>query len=183
MQYDDLQYIKDLKENGKYPKIHDNIFSLHKYVPVDNVLDLGCCHGLLSHRLGQVYKEVVGIEPSKKYCENLQMKENVHYYNFELNKKNILLFNKVLKKHNIQGIFCRRVLSEVYTTGGDELIKLLKDRLIKNNVNYIALEGRVDMKNAVHPIKNTEKEIEYFIDYYEVIGEKDKAVVMKRKGV
>lgn len=183
MMYDDLEYIKDLRENGKYPKIHDNIFSLNKYVPVDNVLDLGCCHGLLSHRLGQVYKEVVGIEPNKRYCENLQYKENVHYYNFRLDKKNIRLFNKVLQKHNIQGIFCRRVLSEVYTTGGMELINLLKDRLMKNNINYIALEGRMEVSNATHPIKNTEKEIEFFEEDYEVIGEKGKAVVMKRKGV
>lgn len=182
MTFDDLEYIRDLKEKGQYPKIHDDIFELHEHVPVNNVVDMGCCHGLLSHRLGQVYDHVVGIEPSKRYCKNLQLKDNVTYYNLQLNKQTIITFDKILKKHNIGGIFCRRVISEIYTTGGEELIQSLKNCLISNNVNYIALEGRIETKNSVNPINNTEKEINLFNDEYKVIATKHRAVVMKKRG-
>ena len=65
--YDDLQRLEDF-EKGIYPKIHDDIFKLVSETEGHSVLDVGCCYGLLSHRLSKSF-DVVGIEQNKGYCE------------------------------------------------------------------------------------------------------------------
>lgn len=179
--YDSLEYIVDLKKKGQYPKIHDDIFSLHKYIKATNVLDVGCCHGLLSHRLGTVYNSVVGIEPSKKYCKNLVPKENVTYYNFKVTNDSIFKLYSLLKKHNIDGVFCRRVVSEIYSTGGSKLVKSFVGCLVDADVKYVALEGRIKFKNSTHPLSDYKKEMAFFLNDYELIGQKNNAVALRLK--
>lgn len=177
--YDDLEYIDNLLEDGEYPKIHDDIFSLHEFVDASNVLDVGCCHGLLSHRLGTVYDNVVGIEPSEEYCEHLVYKDNVTYYNFEVNDENLWMLSLILMKHDIDGVFCRRVISEIYTTGGEELVDSFVNCLVNCGVKYVALEGRIKFSNSTHPLDDYKKEMAFFLDDYELIGQENNAVALR----
>lgn len=177
--YDDLEYVDDLIENGQYPSIHDDIFALHELVGATNVLDVGCCHGLLSHRLGTVYDNVVGIEPSEEYCENLVHKDNVTYYNFEICDENLFMLYVILRKHDIDGVFCRRVISEIYSTGGEELVEDFVNCLVECGVEYVALEGRVKFSNSTHPLDCSDKEVAFFLDDYEEIGRVDEAVALR----
>lgn len=170
MAYDNLDYIKNYNKTGTYPRIHNNIFSQVKYVPVDNVLDLGCSIGILTHRLGNEYKTVVGIEPNRKSLENAIFRDNVTFYNFEINKNKLKLLKKVIEKHNIQGIFARRVISEIYTTGGEELLYELSDLFKECGIKYLVIEGRIDTKRATHYLNNVDKEIRYFINNYKLIN-------------
>lgn len=170
MAYDNLEYIKTYNKTGKYPRIHNNIFSQTKYVPVNNVLDLGCSIGILSHRLGNVYENVVGIEPNRKSLENAIFRDNVTFYNFEINDSKLKLLEKIIIKHNIEGVFARKVMSEIYTTGGEELLYKLSDLFKKCNVKYLVIEGRIDIKRATHYLNNVDKEIRYFINNYRLIN-------------
>lgn len=170
MAYDNLEYIKTYKKTGVYPRIHNNIFSQTEYVPVKNVLDLGCSIGILTHRLGNVYDNVVGIEPNRKSLENAIFKDNVTFYNFEVNKDKLKLLKKVIEKHNIEAVFARRVISEIYTTGGEELLYELSDLFKECEIKYLVIEGRIDTKRATHYLNNVDKEIRYFINNYKLIN-------------
>ena len=56
--FDDDKYLKQFKEDQIYPKIHDDIFYLASNTEGNNVLDIGCCYGLLSHRLSKKLKQM-----------------------------------------------------------------------------------------------------------------------------
>lgn len=170
MKYDSLEYIDNLKNKGQYPRIHNDIFKLHELVKVDNVLDVGCCYGLLTHRLSNVYKECVGIEQNSNYAKLFLFKDNIHYYNFKINKESIMLFNSIIKKHNIEAVYCRRVIPELYDTGGFELLHYFKQVLIQNNVKYLVIEGRIKFKKAKHKFKTCYDEFAFFEDKYDVIA-------------
>lgn len=181
MKYDSLEHIDNLKKKGVYPKIHNDIFKLHQLVPVDNVLDVGCCYGLLSHRLSQVYDNVVGIEANSRYAEHFIFKDNIRYYNFEINKKNIGLLDHIIKKHNIQAVYCRRVIPSIYDTGGLELVQMFKDTLIRNNIEYLITEGMFKFKHNKNYFKTCYEEFAFFGDEYEVIQQYNNCGVLKLK--
>lgn len=181
MSYDSVEYLNNFKKTKEYPKIHNDIFKLHTLVKVDNVLDLGCCYGLLTYRLAEVYKNVIGIESNKKYAKYFIKKENIHYYNFKIDMGHIFSFNKILKDNNIQAVYCRRFIPLLYEQGGFELLHYFKECLYQNNVKFIIIEGRFEFPGSKHIFKNCDNECEYFIDKYELICRWRNSGVLKLK--
>ena len=166
MRFDDDKYIQDVINYNKYPKIHDDIFYLSKYVDAENVLDLGCCTGLLSHRLSSVYKNVVGVEANNRFIQKTIKKDNIKYINLKICKDNLCNFENILTENNIEAVYARRVIPELHETGGIELVNNICDIFYKHKVKYIILEGRKPTKNAKNPLNILDKELQCFSKYY-----------------
>ena len=180
MGFADDQFVEEYKRYHKYPKIHDDIYSMHKYVDCKNIMDLGCCTGLLTTHLAETYPKVIGIEPNKNYLKKAPQPDNVTYYNFPITPKTLGLLDKVIKQHNIDTIFGRRVMPEIYNYGGDKLINSLNTLFYRNNIQHLILEGRIESKNSTHNLSNIKKEITYFTNYEPIKTQKN-CVILKRK--
>lgn len=166
MRFDDVEYITHYHKTGEYPKIHDDIFSMDKYVPVGNVMDLGCCTGLLSNRLAAKHNLVVGIEANKKYLDNAVQKSNVHYYNTKITQETLSDIEKLVKKHKINVVYARRVLPEICDAGGVTLVQDLLRMFRENGVEYIVIEGRKCNSKSTHILKSVEQEKLLFSGLY-----------------
>ena len=181
MRFDDDEYLKQYYQLNIYPKIHDDIFELHKYVPVENVIDLGCCTGLLSRRLADKYKMVVGIEINKRYLDKAVKAPNIMYFNYGIEKDTLVKLNETIKKYGIRAIFARRVIPEIYETGGFKLVHDFIDTVFKAGVEYIAIEGRKSTRNAVNPLYSIDKEGVVFDRKYDCVMQYKNCRLLKRK--
>lgn len=169
MRFDDLEYVKQYNQNGKFPKIHDDIASLDKYIPEGVVLDLGCCTGLLSCRLAQKHRAVIGIEPNKHYLENAVRKENVHYVNMKICEETMQRLKEIVREHNITCVYARRVLPEICDAGGTKLVRSMIAMFKECGVKYIVVEGRKCNSKSTHLLKSIEREKEMLSGFYDNI--------------
>lgn len=180
MRFDSEEYLKDFYSNGRYPKIHDDIFSLDSYVRGLNVIDLGCCTGLLSRRLAESHPLVVGIEANRKYLAKAVKHENIRYVNLKINFDTLRDLEKIILRYNIKCVFARRVFPELWETGGNELVDRVKTLFYRYGVEYIVLEGRKSNSNAVNPLRNANTEAFWLESEYKTIETYKNCVVMKR---
>lgn len=186
MKYDDVQYLKDYYEQRKFPRIHDDIYSMAEYCDKDcNVLDLGCCFGLLSVRLSSVFNKVVGIESSRRYLQSAIEKDNVIYYLLKVDFSTIDRIKEILLDNDIKIVFARRVFPEIVETNGIELLDALIDAFAECGVHTIVLEGRVRFKNAVNLLPSVDEEIVALGRRYELVNKyKDCALLrIKDEGI
>lgn len=181
MRYNDEEYLRQFYEYGKYPKIHDEIFNLSKYVPAVSVMDLGCCYGLLSHRLSSVYKTVIGIESEKKYLDKSVAGDNIVYVNMKICDSTLGDIAKIIEQYRVTGIFARRVIPEIYETGGFELCSQLIQTFYRTGIEYIAIEGRKSTRRAVNPLKSITEESNIFSEKYTPIERQANCEVLKRR--
>ena len=168
MRYDDLDYCVGLINKGQYPKIHDDIFTLARFIDATTVIDLGCCHGLLSHRLGTVYNRVIGIEASTKYLENVIPRDNVIYVQLRIDTDTLPNLKRIIIENGVGAIFARRVVPEIWETGGDALCAEFAKTLYESGIRQIALEGRKPTKNPRNRLHSADKECEVFAGMYRV---------------
>lgn len=166
MRFDDLQYVNEYNQNGKFPKIHDDIASLDEYVPAGVVLDLGCCTGLLSCRLAQKHKTVIGIEPNKQYLAHAVHKDNVNYVNMKICEETMQQLKEIITKYNVTCVYARRVLPEICDAGGIKLVRGMISLFNECGVKHIVIEGRKCSKNSTHVLKSIEREKEMFSGLY-----------------
>lgn len=183
MRFDDDDYLKQFYEKREYPKIHDDIFSMSEYVPARNVIDLGCCTGLLSHRLACKYNSVVGIEPSEKYLAKAIQKDNITYVNMAILEETLPELKQIIKTYDIQAVFARRVVPEIYESGGMDLVKKFIATLYDAGVQYVVLEGRKSNKNAVNPLHSIAEEARIFDRWYLCSMNYKNCQILKRKEV
>ena len=168
MRYDDIEYCIELIKKKRYPKIHDDIFSLAKRINASCVVDLGCCHGLLSCRLADAFTHVIGIEPSETYLKNTVKKANVEYVHMKIEMDALDELRKVLTQKNVEAVFARRVIPEIWETGGMALCEALAKTFYSCGVKYVALEGRKKCKHPVNLLYNADRECEVFDKMYHV---------------
>ena len=181
MRFDDDGYLKQYYQSHVYPKIHDDIFELHRYIPVKNVIDLGCCTGLLSRRLADKYDFVLGIEINKKYLDKAVKAHNIKYLNFGIQNDTLIDLNDAIKKYGIRAIFARRVIPEIYETGGFKLVNDFIDTVFKAGIEYIAIEGRKSTRNAVNPLYSIGQEGVVFDKKYDCVYQYKNCRLLKRK--
>lgn len=181
LRYNSDEHIINFKKTGQYPKIHDDIIKLGSEVPSKVVMDLGCSIGLLSHRLSNTNDLVLAIEPSREALAKTIPKENIRYYNFKIQQNTLKDIALLIRKYNVDTIYARRVISEIYTTGGYSLVYALSDVFYKANIKHIILEGRVESSRSVHKIKNTDKEIELFSKNFKVYKRYKNCAILIRK--
>ena len=180
MRFDDLDYCVSLISEGKYPKIHDDIFLMTKYVKASTVIDLGCCHGLLSHRLGTVYNKVIGVESSDKYLRNAIKRSNVEYKMMKIEMSTLDEMRRIIIQNGVQAVFARRVIPEIWETGGDALCEKFAQTLYDSGVQYIVLEGRKATKNPRNKLHNADKECAVFLGKYRTTEQYKDCRVLER---
>lgn len=180
MRFDDDKYVDNFMNYGEYPKIHDDIYYLDKYVKGLPVLDIGCCKGLLSVRLAQSHDVVVGIESNSSYFNKAIHHDNVKYYHIKIDLDTLTDVAGVIKEHGIKCVFARRVFPEIYETGGLELVHTLSNVLHENGVEYIVLEGRKPSKNAKNKLYSIEREIAALDNRYDCVKRYKNCALLER---
>lgn len=183
MRFDDDGYIEQFKSTGRYPKIHDDIFSMSEFVPANVVIDLGCCTGLLSHRLSKKYRLVVGVEPSHKYIEKAIQKDNIKYVNMGITEETLSSFKQLIKEFGVDAIFARRVIPEIFETGGFQLCSDFIKTIYDAGVKYIVIEGRKSNRNAKNPLHSIAEEAKIFDRWYVCVKTYNNCQILKRKDV
>lgn len=175
--YDDYKYLEEFK-SGNYPKIHDDIFHLACLTPAKNVLDLGCCYGLLSDRLSKHFSKVVGVEGNKHYCERA-IYDNI--INLRIQESSLEQLKTIITDNNVDMVIGRRVLPELYDTGGESLLMKLSNLFYDCNVKYLVIEGRIESKKSVNRLKSIDEEIKIMSDYYSLEERYKRCARLKRK--
>lgn len=179
MRFDSDEYLERYYRLGEYPRIHDDIYCLDGYVRGLNVLDIGCCYGLLSARLADTHGVVVGIEPNAKYLSKAIRRDNIHYVRLAVTEDTLPELAKILRKYDIQAAYMRRVIPEIWETGGYALVNGLIGTLAINNVGRIVIEGRKTTRNHVNPLYKVDKEIEVCGKYYGEIARLKNCAVLE----
>lgn len=181
MSFYDKEYVDNYYAKHEFPKIHDDIYSLHEKIKCNNILDLGCCTGLLACRLSEKYGNVVGVEPNLNYLNNAIVNDKITYYNLEINHNTLPQFEQILQKHKIDTIYARRVFPEITDTGGTSLVREVGNVLYKNGVENIVMEGRIERKNSQNKLSNLNKEVEALSDNYKPVHKYKRCAVLQRK--
>lgn len=181
MRFDDDEYLKNFYERGIYPKIHDDIFSLDRFVVGTNVIDLGCCTGLLARRLVPTHGKIIGIECNENYLSKAVRHEKIKYVNLKIEANKLGELADLIQRNNIECIYARRVIPEIYETGGFELVSALAETLFNSCIRYLVIEGRKSNRNAVNPLFNLEKELTAMSKYYYVTERAGNCAVLKRR--
>lgn len=140
MRFDSYSHVLQHKMTGAYPAIHDDIFALiEKNVKGNtdnqagevNILDIGCCHGLLSVRIAEQipFASVYGIDADNRYIKNaiteraskqvpncVETIPNVKYQQFTLDgsEESLGNFAYLLKEQHVQYVVARRVFPEIW---------------------------------------------------------------------
>lgn len=180
MRFDDIAYVSEFLRFGKYPAIHEPIFAMDKYLPVGNVLDVGCCTGLLSHRLATRHNLVLGIEPNGRYLENAVKKSNVVYLKQAISIEELPNIRNAIQKYRINIAYCRRVFPEIYDTGGMNLVREFIRTLAECGVKYVVLEGRKYSIKSVHKLCRIDLEVKCFEGFYkEIMRNADCSLLMQ----
>lgn len=169
MKFDDDNYVSEFLRNGTYPKIHDDIFYLASQVRGHNVLDLGCCKGLLSKRLSAINPLVVGIDASKAYIDKAVKGDNIKYVNTKVTEDTLPAIKGIIQEHGITVLVARRVIPELCETGGMQLCTKFAKLLQECGVEHIVLEGRKKCANPTNPLSSIDMELKVFEPYYNVI--------------
>ncbi|WP_416565068.1 hypothetical protein [Nocardia testacea] len=118
--YDSAEHLYDWQRNGRFPKIHDDIYNLvrSEVGPEDGaVLDLGSSTGLLTRRLEQAGFDVVGIEADANAIEAGRTAGtyagSVPVRHWMLTPNQLPEFGIFLRSARIKTVVARRVLPEL----------------------------------------------------------------------
>lgn len=179
MRYNDKKHIENYIKFGTFPKIHDDIFYIGKMLESMNVIDLGCSIGMLSVRLSEQHKKVIGIEADNNALDIAIEKDNVKYINGKITKDTLKKLEDIIIDNEVRCIYARRVFPELFDTGGIELLDELKTLLSRCGVEYIVTEGRLKTRNSKHDFSDINDEIIFFIDTYKVVKRYKSCAVMK----
>lgn len=180
MRYNDGDYIRRYKEFGEFPHIHDDIFAISRSLIGQNVIDLGCCTGLLTLRLATRNNLVIGVEANAAFLDECISASNVKYRNIRVSADTLQDFAGLVDKYHIQTIYARRVLPELQETGGAELVADFIKLCYGHNVERFVIEGRKSNKNAVNPLSSVQKEVEAMRGFYAVEKSYNECRIMKR---
>lgn len=182
MRFDDDKHLIEYYKYKQYPKIHDDIYNVSRKInPNNNVIDLGCCFGLLSDRLASHFNKVIGIESNYSYLERAIKNPKISYFNLKVTDESIADFENLIKREYIKVLVARRVIPELYETGGFELLYLFIKMLYNNKIEYIVLEGRKPTKLATNPLSNIDKEASIFNKYYKLEYKYKNCALLRRK--
>lgn len=183
MRFSDDKYVQDYLVHGKFPKIHDDIFSMSRYVQAECVIDLGACTGLLSARLAGVYNKVIAIEPNENYISRGVTKDNILNVNMGIKTdEDLKELGELCRQNHVQCVFARRVIPEIWDAGDVELVQKLAKTLATENVDYIVLEGRKSSVNCKNHLHSIAQEVRMFEKYYTVVEAYNNCRILKLKG-
>lgn len=178
MRFSDEEYLRDWKDNGIFPKIHNNIFNLvASTCESETVLDLCACTGLIGQRLqDKLGLKVVAIEGDPAWVERgAKWGTNIPTLNIWVLPDTLPKVLDWITKNQVTGIVARRCISELF--GNDSKGKHLAtpnwlwaaeftEAIVDAGVRELWLEGRADQGRSTHCIPDTETEIKCFSSHF-----------------
>lgn len=160
MRFDSNEHVTAYYESGVFPKIHDDIFRMCKHINGHGaVLDIGCCRGLLSVRLAGVYEKVIGIDANAGYIESAIRCDNVEYHCIKICDCTLDKIGEIASSERVFCAFARRVLPEIWDTGGYNLVEAFAETLRRAGVKCLVVEGRMPVKSAKNQLSSVDREI------------------------
>lgn len=176
IRYNDESHLKNWKEEGSFPKIHDDIFTLFMQTfESDSVLDLCCAIGILGTRIHEkAGVDVCGVELLEKNIDRARTwGVPVEIKQLSIERATLPTFVAWLKHNEVTGIVARRCLSELFGNTPDEKVdwewtKIWTGAAADAGVKEIWIEGRADQGRSVHPIPDTATEIKCLSSRYDV---------------
>lgn len=165
---------------GEFPHIHDDIFAISSGLMGENVIDLGCCTGLLAIRLASRNNLVIGIDSNAESIDKCIDKSNVKYRHLCVSLATLSDFLELVDKYHISTIYARRVIPELFETGGMELVDAFIKACHEHGVNRFVLEGRKDRKGSKNPLSCVQKEVDAMRGLYSVEKTYKQCRIMKR---
>ena len=181
MRYNDIGYVEQYKSSGKYPKIYDDIFDISSDLQNENIIDLGCCFGLLGHKLKDRNNLVIGIEGNKNLISKAIEKDGVKYINLKINLENIDKIGAIIRENEIKTVYARRIIPELYDEGGIQLLNSLVLCFYENFVEHIVLEGRKRTSRHTSVLHSIELECDIFKSFYDVVKIYKECRILQRK--
>lgn len=181
MRYNDSEYLTAFYENGEYPKIHNDIWAASEAFHGQNVLDLGSCIGLLSKRLSQRNLKVFGVEANKSSIARAVQGDNITYVNMKVEMQTLDAFGKLITDNDIVTIYARRVIPELYETGGMELVRGFGQTCFDAGIKNIILEGRKKVPHPKNILYDSDQECEALAQWFDVIGAYREVRILKSR--
>jgi hypothetical protein len=168
--FDSDKLLDEFNHSGKFPKIHDDIFTvIQNYSGIEPCMDFGSCYGLLSARMiKEGYKRtVIGVEGNPRYFAKAIKYPGVLYENFYISRDTFQRLSELIKQKGVKLVVARRVFPEI---AGDDvsIVKELAGVLYESGIERIILEGRVPVENAKSPLSNVDKEVAALAGYYKL---------------
>jgi hypothetical protein len=186
MRFNDPEYIRAYRQEGKYPKIHDDIFeACEEWLTGGNVLEVGTCIGLLANRIidHKLAPKVIAYEPNEKHLARAIKKPEIRYINKPISLETMKHVFAVMKANKIQTIFARRVFPEMAEgEGSSRVVKTLAAAAFEAGVQRVILEGRTVTKKPTAELWNADLEAKCFSPYFTVYWQNEKNVrVLERR--
>ena len=167
IRYNDESHLRTWKDEGKFPRIHDDIFTLFMQTfEAESVIDLCCAIGILGTRIHEkAGVEVCGVELLEKNITRAQKwGVPIPIRQLSIERATLVSFTDIIRERGATGIVARRCISELFGNTPDnrvdwEWANLWTEAVADAGVTEIWIEGRADQGRSVHPIPDTATEV------------------------
>jgi hypothetical protein len=177
IRYNDESYLAAWRDEGKFPRIHDNIFTLFMQTfEADSVIDMCCATGLLGTRISEKTGiDVVGVELlEKNIVRAKKFGVEMEFFQMFIERRTLPAFVNLIKERKATGIVARRCISELFGNTPDQTVdwewsRIWSAAVAEAGIKEIWIEGRADQGRSVHPVPDTATEIRclesrYYVD-------------------
>jgi len=159
--FDSKELLTAWQTKGKFPAIHDAIWSMILQTKSRQFLDLGCCHGLLCQRIYQEWPEavVIGLDSNLSSIEaGRRAGVQPTMVQIQVSKKTIPDIRSLVEANGIKVLVARRCFPEFF---GDDLPagREFGAEMRSAGIETIVLQGRVPVKNPVNVLCTVEHEV------------------------
>lgn len=169
MRFDSDCYLEDFRVFGRYPKIHDALFSVvaTELWRNNNVLDLCCSTGLMGERLrGIISGGVYGIEADLS-AVNKARESGISFEILNIKVEPATLGEVVgfIDMCSIGAVVARRCFPELFSHDfnfGREFAR----RMASSGVRQLFIQGRNESCRSKNPLGSLKSEIELVSDSY-----------------
>lgn len=171
--YDSIEYLREWKESGQYPRIHDQIFHVARAflsVGSSNVVDLCASTGLLGRRvINELNIPCLAIEANSQSIQNgYEYGAYDHDYQaieFNITDDALELLEQTLRRNVTTDILARRCFYELAETVDlSELSTCFK----RAGVRQIIMEGH-KYRAGNNPLVRADEQAFQFLNYYDEI--------------
>ncbi len=171
MRFDAQEYVDTWKSTGRYPAIHDDMFTaVQAFMQGKSALDLCCSTGLLGNRIMQkLGVRCIGVDGD---LAALALGDEaglmMPLIDLAITPDTMKDLYKLCQAHKIDTVIARSCMPELF---GQDLSagRKFAENLAKIGVKEIFLEGRVATKNSVNQLATLKNEVELFPPHYKVV--------------
>lgn len=164
MRYDAQEHLDAYREDGRFPKIHDDLFRLFEETTNEEdpprVCDLACSTGLLGQRIQREMPAtfVMGIEADEGVIARAKAAGvAIPIVRARIEKGTLDVLEEILESYEVDTVVARRCLPEILGEGA--WADWLTNALRRVGVATVYVEGRQVSARTTHPLGSIEDEL------------------------